>query len=47
MGEGLCPHEGEMEARVEGEMEARVEGEEPGQDGKRSSENINSSLAVD
>ena len=39
MGVGLCPHEGEMEARVEGE--------EPGQDGKGSSENINSSLAVD
>ena len=31
---GLCPHEGEMEARVEGEMEARVEGEEPSQDGR-------------
>ena len=47
MGVGLCPHEGELEARVEGEMDARVEVDEPSQDGKGSSENINTSLAVD
>ena len=39
MGVGLCSHEEDMEARVEGE--------EPGQDGKGSSENTNTSLAVD
>ena len=39
MGVGLCPHEGEIEARVEGEK--------PSQDGKGLSEDINTSLAVD